>query len=189
MRRGDQDAASTMWAATTPRLMAVARGVLGHTLAGGECAEDAVQRAFISILKIENTTFKKIKDPYAWLVVTVRNEAKMIVRGTTRRRQREADRVVSSSESSFRFPTHHAQGELEQALSQLSDADREVIILKHLGGLTFQAIGEAFGISKSGAALRYSKAIKTLRSHYERPDRSSPRDTQVPYDDGRASHA
>jgi len=52
---------------------------------------------------------------------------------------------------------------IEVALKQLPDEQREVVVMKVWGGLTFAGIAEALNINANTAASRYRLALKALR--------------------------
>jgi RNA polymerase sigma factor (sigma-70 family) len=51
---------------------------------------------------------------------------------------------------------------LRQAIDNLSDNEKEAIVLKALAGLTFQQAGEVAGIPAKTIATRYRRALETL---------------------------
>ena len=48
--------------------------------------------------------------------------------------------------------------------------DREVLVLRHVCGLTFDQLAPATGLSRSAAASRYTAAITRLRTLLPHPD-------------------
>ena len=52
---------------------------------------------------------------------------------------------------------------IEQALEQMDDIDREVLVLRHFEELTNQETAETLGLQKSAASNRYIRALKRLR--------------------------
>ena len=52
---------------------------------------------------------------------------------------------------------------VRRALARLSDEQREVVVLKVWGGLTFEEIGEQLSISPNTAASRWRYAMEALR--------------------------
>jgi RNA polymerase sigma-70 factor (ECF subfamily) len=52
---------------------------------------------------------------------------------------------------------------IEQALEQMDDMDREVLVLRHFEELTNQETAETLGLQKSAASNRYIRALKRLR--------------------------
>lgn len=63
---------------------------------------------------------------------------------------------------------HVAQGELgrrvRQALSQLAEGDREILLMRNFEGLTNQQSAQVLGIDPSAANKRYGRALLRLRS-------------------------
>jgi RNA polymerase sigma factor (sigma-70 family) len=53
--------------------------------------------------------------------------------------------------------------EFAQRMSQLSDAERELILLRHVRDMTHEQVAEEFGISPSATRKRYSRILKHLR--------------------------
>ena len=52
---------------------------------------------------------------------------------------------------------------IEQALEQMDDMDREVLVLRHFEELSNQETAETLGLQKSAASNRYIRALKRLR--------------------------
>ena len=127
-----------------------------------------MQRAFLAMLKLDAKRWRTVEDPRAWLVVTTRNEAKMMVRTATRRRAREHGRDGAGSHAPddtgviSTINTDDAAA-LRDAVRSLDDPLREAVTLRHVGGLTFEQLGEALGVSKSGAVQRYRQAVAKIQ--------------------------
>ena len=122
-------------------------------------AEDAVQDGFVRFWRTRETA----RDLLPYLYTCVRSAAMDLGRGQRRRvrREQDADRRESSA---FEFPAEQREREaaIEAALSQLPGDQREVVVMKIWGGLTFAEIGEALGVSLSTAASRYRYALTRL---------------------------
>lgn len=54
-------------------------------------------------------------------------------------------------------------GQVQQALSELSDDDREMLLVRNYEGLTNQEAAYVFGISPDAARKRYTRALLRLR--------------------------
>lgn len=52
---------------------------------------------------------------------------------------------------------------IEEALCELSDEQREVVVMRIWGELTFPQIGEVLSVSSSTADTRYRTGLKRLR--------------------------
>lgn len=127
--------------------------------------EDVVQEAFIQLARQAAAPEKLLP----WLYRVVRNGAISAARGARRRRHYEA------------AAAHRADAWFEQAegdrldaalaahsLESLPAEQREVIVARLWGGLSFQEIGELIGTSSSSAHRWYEAGLTTLRERLER---------------------
>lgn len=142
-----------------PALLLFARQ-LTDTLAQ---AEDAMHDGFIRFWKRR----EQVDDPLAYLYRSVRSAALDRHRADSRREQRERDRASTPS-GEQPAPWQHAAKDEEQvclraSLAALSEAQRELVVMKIWGGLTFAQIAEATGLPKSTAAARYAVALSALK--------------------------
>ena len=162
--RGDEAAARALWAQEAPRLLAYARSIVrDHSL-----ADDVVQESLCRVLRQEARTLRAVGDVRAWLASIVRREAINHLRALSRQRRRElahADRAIRTSPRESLFST-----DVQRAIDRLSRRDREVLILRHVCGLTFDQLAPATGLSRSAAASRYTAAIARLRTLLPHPD-------------------
>jgi RNA polymerase sigma-70 factor (ECF subfamily) len=125
-------------------------------------AEDAVQDGFIRFWRNRH----EARDPLANLYTCVRSCAMDIGRSGRRRGTRE--RAFSSKnreESAFEYSVERAEREamIETALNQLPGDQREVVVMKLWGGLTFAQIADAIGAPLPTVASRYRYALGRLR--------------------------
>ncbi len=121
---------------------------------------DVVQEAFVELIRAK-TLPKRI---VPWLYRVVRNRAMNAARAANRRRQHEATAArmtelwfEASDESSVDAEA------ASEALRALPEDQREVVVARIWGGLTFQQIAEVVGTSASTACRRYESAIAALR--------------------------
>ncbi len=125
-----------------------------------QSAEDVVADAFLGLWK-QLVAGRLIESPAAYLAQSVRH-------GVARRGQREARRREIERETSHADWFADEQG-LERAghtaalLAGLSDAQREVVVLRIWADLTFQEISTALGIPLSTAGHRYRTALAAMR--------------------------
>lgn len=129
-------------------------------------AEDIVQTALVRFWKHADTA----RDPVAYLYRTVRNTAMNHHRSTSRRRQHEdaAASQPSRCDPMFADPAAQAeQAELSEqvaaALDTLPIEQREVVVMRIWGQLSFEAIGEAAQVPTRTAQSRYRYGIDALR--------------------------
>lgn len=125
-------------------------------------AEDIVQEAFLRFWRSRG----KADDSAAYLYVCVRNCALDFRRGQLRRENRE--RAAARPELAEWFTAPNAQQErqdqIECSLRELPEAQREVVVLKLWGRLSFDQIAQALSVSANTAASRYRYALEKLRA-------------------------
>lgn len=59
---------------------------------------------------------------------------------------------------------HELQRRLDQAVAQLDEDDREIILMRHSEQLSNQEIAAALGLTEAAASMRYLRAVRRLRS-------------------------
>jgi RNA polymerase sigma-70 factor (ECF subfamily) len=122
-------------------------------------AEDAVQDGFVRFWKSRSHA----RDCVAYLYACVRSAAMDLSRGKARRQKHELAAVrepalLSASEE------NELREMVEAAMIHLPHEQREVLIMKVWGGLTFAQIAEALSISANTAASRYRYALERLET-------------------------
>ena len=124
-------------------------------------AEDAVQNGFLKFWK----TRARARDELALLYACVRGAAMDLGRGERRRAAQELSAARADPPD---FDSTIERGERDAqiavALHQLPGDQREVVVMKVWGGLTFAQIGQALGISPNTAASRYRYALSRLHA-------------------------
>jgi RNA polymerase sigma-70 factor (ECF subfamily) len=121
--------------------------------------EDVVQEAF---LKLAGQT-RMPDDPVAWLYRVVRNGA--IDSGKLARRRKRRESAAARPTSWFIEPEIDGLDAetAVAALERLTPEEREVIVARHWGGLSFEQIAMVVGCSSSTAFRRYSSGVDQLR--------------------------
>lgn len=128
-------------------------------------AEDVVHDAFLRCWQRRES----VREPIAYLYAAVRKTAMKWQRGETRRQRREQSVAAetplleSCSDPAMAAEQNERRAEIEVALLDLPREQREVLVMKIWGELTFAAIGEALSVSPNTAAGRYRYALNTLR--------------------------
>lgn len=79
-----------------------------------------------------------------------------------------------AGQSDYRSQDPAAGAALDRALAQLSEADRDVIDLRHVGGLSFKQIADALGEPVGTLLARHHRALAKLRTLIERDLGRSP---------------
>jgi len=127
-------------------------------------ADDCVQEALVELAGQRAVP----ENARAWLYRVVKHRALNTMRGERRRRQREAEawrrRLVRHAGSDA-----GGSAELLDALEHLAPQQREIVILRVWGGLSFGEVALATEISTSSAHRIYEQAIETLRTLWNEP--------------------
>ena len=124
-------------------------------------AEDVVQEAFVRFWRSRD----RAADPTAYLFACVKRSALDCVRARGRQTRREAAVAKPEGESLFDGPLEQSErrAAVAAALDTLPEAQREVLVMKVWGGLTFPQIADALGIPADTAASRFRYALSKLR--------------------------
>jgi RNA polymerase sigma-70 factor (ECF subfamily) len=103
--------------------------------------------------------------PVGLVYATIRRRAIDWGRTADRRADREAAALEESVQSWFDSGVEDRERDqlIQSAMRQLSEIQREVIMLKIWGGLTFAEIAQALEIPANTAASRYRYGLEELR--------------------------
>jgi RNA polymerase sigma factor (sigma-70 family) len=140
---------------TSPALILWARNWCGTP-------EDVVQVAFCKLAAVRSWP----DDPVAWLYRVVRNGA--MDAGKAERRRKHREERAARSECWFNEDTPDAE-QLTKQLQALPDDQREAIVMKHWGRLTFEQMAVAVGSSVSTMHRRYEAGLAALRERLGEP--------------------
>jgi RNA polymerase sigma factor (sigma-70 family) len=124
-----------------------------------QAAEDVVQDAFLKLLAVRRPPENLV----AWLYRVVRNGA--LDAGKTARRRQQREFAAARPERWFLEPSVDGL-DAEAAVAALRSLpidEREVIVARLWGGLSFEQVGEAAGCSASTAFRRFNAGIDALR--------------------------
>lgn len=148
-------------------LRRVALGLLGDVT----LAEDAVQRTWITTLGRRPEHPSKIR---SWLASVTRNEARQIARAESRRRSREErtsrrEAVPSASEIAER---ERIRREVVDAVMQLPEASRDVILLRYYEDMPPREIARRLELPVETVRTRLKRAIERMRSSLDRKHES-----------------
>lgn len=129
-------------------------------------AEDALHQVFERILRGDLEIEGELV-PYLYRAV----------RNVTLNQIRNRSREVNLEDTWLDSPSGMEQTglELQSALQELPEEQREVIVLHMWGGLSFEEAATALGISPNTAASRYRYGLSKLREQFQVGARSKPR--------------
>jgi RNA polymerase sigma-70 factor (ECF subfamily) len=126
--------------------------------------EDLVQDAFIKLAKQSPAPGHVLP----WLYCVVRNGALAAGRGAARRRRREGR--ASATDAWFASAEDHLDGqEATRLLAELPLDQREVVVARVWGGMTFEEVAALAGCSLPTAHRRYHAGLAALRERLEGP--------------------
>jgi RNA polymerase sigma-70 factor (ECF subfamily) len=124
--------------------------------------EDLVQDAFVKLAQQSPPPEQVVP----WLYRVVRNGALEAGRGEIRRRRRE-DRA-SAAEAWFTSADDQIDGrEATRLLAELPLEQREVVVARIWGGLTFEEVARLAGCSLPTAHRRYQAGLAALRERLD----------------------
>jgi RNA polymerase sigma-70 factor (ECF subfamily) len=125
--------------------------------------DDVVQEAFIALASAEPPP----DQPRAWLFSAVRRRAISASRAATRRRKHEAHAASATWFVAGNDDQLDAR-EVTMKLAELDESQREIVVLRLWGGLTFREIATVTETSNSSAQRIYEQAIERLRKLLDR---------------------
>lgn len=123
-------------------------------------AEDAVQETFMKIWCSANS-YKQGRHPMAWIMSIAHNVAV----DSLRKQNRESASVEEDTPDSAQPVDRRAEDHLcvGHALEALPECDREIIVMRVIGGLSYHDVCNILGIPVGTAAWKYARGIKKLR--------------------------
>lgn len=132
---------------------------------------DAYQQTFLNLA--HNNLIKKPNNVKAYLFRTASNIAISMIR--QQRYQKKSKEVIASTlaetddrDYTVDLDSRLMQERLREAISQLPDYLKEVVVLRDLGELPYNQIAKIMGVSASSARAYRSKAITLLASWMSR---------------------
>jgi RNA polymerase sigma factor (sigma-70 family) len=136
-------------------------------VASPDLARDVAQSVFTDLARKAAPLAKKLAENSSlvgWLYRSTRFAALNLIRDGRRRvaQERQAmEQLIINSESA---PDWERVGPLlDQAMEELKDEEREVLLLRYFKQLDFHAVGHAVGVSDDAAQKRVSRAVERLR--------------------------
>jgi len=135
----------------------------------GHLAEDVTQSVFVALAQNARRLRNRRALP-GWLHHTTQHLAANAVRTEVRRRVREQEAVTMNellaTESN---PTWELVAPyLDAALGELSEPDRDAVLLRYFENKSLREVGHALGTSDDTAQKRVSRAVERLREFFAR---------------------
>jgi len=157
-QRGEGSAIGSIVDLHAPRLYAVALSLLGPGAHAD--AEDAVQETLVAAVQ-RIAAFEGRSSLRTWL-------GHILVNRVSKLRRSRALRRVAPIPADAAAPPGAAEARLDvrTMLESLSPEHREVLLLRELGGLSYQEIADALSVPRGTVESRLFRARRELRERY-----------------------
>jgi len=128
-------------------------------------AEDVTQAVFVALAR----NARQLADRpvlSGWLHRTTQNLAANAVRSDVRRRAREQEAAAMNELHEPDALWEHIAPHLDAALSELSDSDRDALLLRYFERKSAREMAQTLGISDEAAQKRVSRAVERMREFF-----------------------
>jgi RNA polymerase sigma factor (sigma-70 family) len=146
---------------------AAARRITGNA----DLARDVAQTVFTDLAR-KAKTLPREAVLAGWLYRAACLAAAKQVRGEARRVLREqhamATHAPAATDSAENRAAEELQPVLDAALAELSETDRDAVVLRFLAGRSLVEVGAALGTGEDAAQKRVSRALEKLREAFRR---------------------
>ncbi len=130
-------------------------------------AQDVTQGVFVALARnARQLTAHPVLS--GWLHRTAQNIAAQTIRTDVRRRAREQEAATMNELLSAEPETiwEHIAPQLDTALGELGDADRDALLLRYFEHKSAREMGQTLGISDDAAQKRVNRAVERLREFF-----------------------
>jgi RNA polymerase sigma-70 factor (ECF subfamily) len=175
-RRHDPQALNAVVEAYAPRIF----GLLYQLTGSRDTAEDLLQETFLRMVRKIGDYEHRGKFE-AWIFRIAANLARDQARRARRRGQpvtldaaTDGDEVGTAEpadrrqqEPGRRLMQGEASERLDACMRRLTDAEREIVLLRHFSGLSFREIADLLGVPLGTALARAHRALARLRAAFD----------------------
>lgn len=153
--RGERTALEKLYDTAAPAVYAMALSILKNEAD----AEDVLQETFVSILKSASGYTPQGK-PMAWIITIAKNCSYKLLQSRHRYISMEEHVHFSSALTS---PEDRLL--LQSCMQQLSDEERQIVVLFAVAGCTHLQIAQMLELPASTVRSKYHRALKKLREN------------------------
>lgn len=137
-----------------------------------DLARDVAQSVFTDLARKAQSLARTLDENASllgWLYRSTRFAALNQLRDDRRRQARERQAMQNSDPASEIIPEwDRVRPALDEAMTDLSDEDRDALLLRFFKNQDFRAIGQSLGVSDDAAQKRVSRALEKLRTEFTR---------------------
>ena len=179
LRAGDDAALGPLFERHRGRLLRMVTFRLDPRLLGRIDADDVLQETYVDAQK-RLAAFRGDDKPFlVWIRLITQQTMVDLHRRHLGTRMRTAGKEVAAPQSgtmSSLFVGHitspsrammreEVRGEIERALEEMDEIDREVLMLRHFEDLSNKDVATVLGIQENAASNRYVRALGRLRGY------------------------
>jgi RNA polymerase sigma factor (sigma-70 family) len=125
-------------------------------------AKDVSQSVFLRLAK-KAGALKSGTILSGWLYRTTQFVARETLRSEYRRRARETAAMQTLTETPNHSPWEEIEPLLDEAIADLNEQDRNLVLLRYFESKSFREVGRQLGISEDAAQKRATRALEKLR--------------------------
>ncbi|HTI69152.1 MAG TPA: sigma-70 family RNA polymerase sigma factor [Candidatus Limnocylindria bacterium] len=132
-------------------------------------AEDVSQSVFLALAAQCSEIARRVERGMplsAWLHTASRNRGANVVRGEVRRRAREQEAIGMHETKPEEVPWERIAPILDHALGELSEGDRQILLLRYFEHKTAGEIASRLGLAEAAAQKRLGRALEKLRIRF-----------------------